>query len=184
MSMKKSYNVTFLDKSKEAKYKKITIALSIVLPIAVAALFGIKINGVDFSFLPPIYAAINGATAIILIAALIAVKKGNIKAHKFLINSAVCLSLAFLVMYVAYHITSDSTPFRGEGAIKYIYYFILISHIILSIAVVPFVCFTYLKGWLGDIEKHKKLTRITFPLWLYVAITGVVVYLMISPYYS
>lgn len=198
MSMKKSYNVTFLDKSKEAKYKKITIALSIVLPIAVAALFGIKINGVDFSFLPPIYAAINGATAIILIAALIAVKKGNIKAHKFLINSAVCLSLAFLVMYVAYHITSDSTAFGdlngdGEtdesekeilGSIRYLYYFILTSHIILSIVVVPFVCFTYLKGWLGDIEKHKKLTRITFPLWLYVAITGVVVYLMISPYYS
>ena len=87
-------------------------------------------------------------------------------------------------MYVAYHITSNSTEFGGEGAIKYVYYFILISHIILSVIITPFICFTYLRGWLGDYEKHKKLTRITFPLWLYVAVSGVVVYLMISPYYS
>ena len=182
--MQKNYNVKFLDKGKEAKYKKLTLILSILLPLAVAALFGIKIKGVDFSFLPPIYASINGLTAVLLVGALIAVKKGNVKLHKNIINLAVGCSLAFLLMYVAYHITSDSTAFGGEGAIKYVYYFILITHIVLSIAVVPFVCFTYLKGWLGDIDKHKKLTRITFPLWLYVAITGVIVYLMISPCYS
>lgn len=169
---------------KEAKYKKIAIVLSVVLPLAVAALFGIKIEGVDFSFLPPIYATINGLTAVVLIAAYIAIKKKNRKLHQNLINVAVSFSLAFLVMYVAYHVTSDSTEFGGEGTIKYVYYFILISHIILSIIITPFVCFTYLRGWLGDYEKHKKLTRITFPLWLYVAITGVVVYLMISPYYG
>lgn len=169
---------------KEAKYKKIAIALSIVLPLAVAALFGIKIEGVDFSFLPPIYATINGLTAVVLIGAYIAIKKKNQKLHQNLINVAVSFSLAFLVMYVAYHITSDSTEFGGEGAIKYVYYFILISHILLSIIITPFVCFTYLRAWLGDYEKHKKLTRITFPLWLYVAVSGVVVYLMISPYYS
>lgn len=168
---------------KEKKYKKIAIAISVVLPLAVAALFGIRIKGVDFSFLPPIYAAINGLTAIILLSAFIAIKKKNVKLHQGLINVAIGLSLAFLVMYVAYHITSDSTAFGGEGAIKYLYYFILISHIILSVLVTPFVTYTYLRGWLGDIEKHKKLTRITFPLWLYVAVSGVVVYLMISPYY-
>lgn len=173
-----------IQKPKEGKYKKIAIALSIVLPLAVAALFGIKIEGVDFSFLPPIYATINGLTAVVLIGAYIAIKKKNKKLHQNLINVAVSFSLAFLVMYVAYHITSDSTEFGGEGAIKYVYYFILISHILLSIIITPFVCFTYLRGWLGDYEKHKKLTRITFPLWLYVAVSGVVVYLMISPYYS
>ena len=172
------------NKTNEAKYKKIAIVLSIVLPIAVAALFGIKIDGVNFSFLPPIYATINGLTALVLIGAYIAIKKKNRKLHQNLINVAVSFSLAFLVMYVAYHITSDSTKFGGEGSIKYVYFIILISHIILSIIITPFVCFTYLRGWLGDYEKHKKLTRITFPLWLYVAISGVVVYLMISPYYS
>lgn len=183
MSMQKKNKVSFLPKEQENKYKKIAIALSIVLPLAVAALFGIKVNGVDFSFLPPIYATINGLTAVLLIAALVAVKRGNIKLHKLIINIAVACSVAFLVMYVAYHITSNSTPYGGEGVLKYVYFFILISHIILSIAVVPFVCFTYLKGWLGDVKAHKKLTKITFPLWLYVAITGVIVYVMIAPYY-
>lgn len=183
---------------KEKKYKNIAIVISIVLPLAVAALFGIKINGVDFSFLPPIYATINGITAAVLILALIAIKNKKIKLHQTFINIAIGLSLAFLLMYVAYHITSDSTLYgdvnkngvlepdekNSLGTISYVYYFILISHIILSVLVTPFVAFTYLRGWLGDIEKHKKLTRITFPLWLYVAISGVIVYLMISPYYS
>jgi putative membrane protein len=173
-----------VNKPNETKYKRIAIGLSISLPIAVAALFGINIDGIDFSFLPPIYATTNGLTAITLIGAYIAIKNKKKKLHQNLINVAVSFSLAFLVMYVAYHITSNSTEFGGEGAIKYVYYFILISHIILSVIITPFVCFTYLRGWLGDYEKHKKLTRITFPLWLYVAITGVVVYLMISPYYS
>ncbi len=172
-----------LDKDKDAKYKKIAVVISVILPLAVAALFGIKIEGVNLHFLPPIYATTNGITAIVLLLALIAIKNKNVKLHKTFINIAVILSVAFLVMYVAYHITSDSTKFGGEGFIKYVYYAILISHIILSISVTPFVCFTYLRGWLGDIEKHKKLTRITFPLWLYVAVSGVIVYLMISPYY-
>ncbi len=180
------------------KYKRLTVIISIVLPIAVALLFSVKIEGVDLTFLPSIYATINGLTAIVLIAAYIAIKKKKKKLHQNLINTAVIFSLAFLVMYIAYHATSDSTIYgdlnhNGEleedesillGSMKYVYYGILISHIILSIIITPFVCFTYLKGWLGDYEGHKKLTRITFPLWLYVAISGVVVYLMISPYYA
>ena len=183
---------------KEKKYRKISIVISVFLPVAVAILFSVKIEGIDLTFLPSIYATINGLTAVILIAAYIAIKNKKKKVHQTLINTAVICSLAFLVMYILYHATSDSTIFgdtnhNGEleasenlslGNIKYVYYPLLISHILLSIIITPFVCFTYLKGWLGDYEGHKKLTRITFPLWLYVAISGVVVYFMISPYYA
>lgn len=167
----------------EKKYKKIAIILSIVLPVAVALLFSVKIEGYDFGILPSIYATINGITAIVLLSAYFAIKNGKRKLHKNLINVAVSLSVAFLLMYVVYHATSDSTEYGGTGYIAYLYYFILISHIILSVIITPFVCFTYLKGYLGDYEGHKKLTRITFPLWMYVAVSGVIVYFMISPYY-
>ncbi|NCT09788.1 MAG: DUF420 domain-containing protein [Flavobacteriia bacterium] len=174
--------------AKERNYKKIITALSIIIPIAVAALFSINLRKLGFdveplSFLPPIYATINGITAITLIAAVIAIKNGNRKLHEQLNTFAIACSLAFLLMYIAYHITSDSTKFGGEGFVKYIYYFILISHILLSIIIIPLVLTTYLRAKLGDFERHKKIARKTFPLWLYVAITGVVVYLMISPYY-
>ena len=97
---------------------------------------------------------------------------------------AIGLSIIFLVMYVAYHMTSESTKFGGEGTIKYIYYFILFTHIILSVMVIPFVLITYVRAITNNFERHKKIAKITFPLWLYVAITGVIVYLMISPYYA
>ena len=86
-------------------------------------------------------------------------------------------------MYAAYHMTSNSTPYGGEGIIKYVYYFILISHILLSIVIIPFVLITLMRAKLGQFKQHKKMAKITFPLWLYVAITGVIVYVMISPYY-
>ena len=173
---------------KERKYRKLITALSIIIPIAVAALFGINLRklGFDvepFTFLPPIYATINGVTAVLLVAAVVAIKKGKRKLHEKLNTLAILCSLAFLLMYIAYHMTSDSTSFGGEGVIKYIYYFILISHILLSIAVIPLVLTTLMRAKLGDFKKHRKIAKITFPIWLYVAITGVVVYLMISPYY-
>lgn len=174
--------------SKERSYKKIITALSIMIPIAVAALFSINLKKLGFdveplSFLPPIYATINGITAITLIAAVIAIKNGNRKLHEQLNTFAIACSLAFLLMYIAYHITSDSTKFGGEGIIKYVYYFILITHILLSIIIIPLVLTTYLRAKLSDFERHKKIAKKTFPLWLYVAITGVVIYFMISPYY-
>lgn len=174
--------------SKERSYKKIITALSIMIPIAVAALFSINLKKLGFdveplSFLPPIYATINGITAITLIAAVIAIKNGNRKLHEQLNTFAIACSLAFLLMYIAYHITSDSTKFGGEGIIKYVYYFILITHILLSIIIIPLVLTTYLRAKLGEFERHKKIAKKTFPLWLYVAITGVVIYFMISPYY-
>ncbi len=163
---------------------KLIWTLSIVIPVVVAILFRIRIPGVErLGFLPPIYAGINALTAVILIIAVFQIKKGNRKMHQNLMKVAIGLSVLFLVMYIAYHMTSDPTPYGGEGVLKGVYYFILISHIILSIAVIPLVLITFFRGINQDFIKHKKIARITFPLWLYVAISGVLVYLMISPYY-
>lgn len=177
-----------VDLEKEKKYNKWIVVLSVVIPVAVAALFGINLRKLGFdvkplTMLPPIYAGINGLTALVLIVAVIAIKNKNRKLHENLMKFAIALSVMFLVMYVAYHMTSDSTEFGGEGAIKYIYYFILITHILLSVVIIPFVLITYVRAITNNIERHKKIAKITFPLWLYVAVTGVVVYFMISPYY-
>lgn len=165
-------------------YNKIIIAVSILIPIVVAILFKVKIPGYDLSFLPPIYASINGLTAVLLVAAVIAIKNGNRNTHELLMKLCIGLSASFLIMYVLYHMTSDSTPFGGEGAIRLIYFAILISHIVLSIGVIPFVLFTFMRALNEDFTKHKALAKYTFPLWLYVSVTGVIVYLMISPYYK
>lgn len=173
----------------DKKYNTLIVFVSVLIPVVVAILFTVKLKdfGVDvepLSFLPPIYATINGITAVVLVAAVLAIKKGNRKVHERLMTFAIALSLAFLVMYVAYHMTSDSTKFGGEGWIKFVYFFILISHILLSIAVIPLVLFTYVRALAAKFDQHKKIAKITFPIWLYVAVTGVVVYLMIAPYYT
>jgi len=166
-------------------YNKLIIAVSIVIPLVVAILFGVdKVPGYDTSFLPPIYATINGLTAVLLVAAFIAIKNGNHKLHERLMKSCIALSLAFLVMYVIYHMTSDKTVYGGDGILRYIYLFILVTHIVLSIAIIPLVLFTFVRALRGNFQKHKALAKITFPIWLYVAVTGVIVYLMISPYYK
>ncbi|MBL1279825.1 MAG: DUF420 domain-containing protein [Fluviicola sp.] len=170
-----------MEASKLKKAKIAIYSLSIVIPVVVALLFGVKIQGVDLTFLPPIYATINGVTALVLIVALIAIKKKNKALHRGLIRFALLLSLLFLACYVAYHMTSDSTPYGGNY--KTIYFVILISHILLSIAVVPIVLFTYLFAWQGNFERHKKWTRFAWPIWFYVAVSGVVVYWLISPFY-
>ncbi len=172
----------------EKKYNKWIVILSIVIPLAVAVLFGVNLKKLGFdvqplSFLPPIYASINALTAILLVAALLAVKNKRIKLHERLMKTAILCSVLFLLMYVAYHMTSDSTKFGGEGTIKYVYYFILITHIVLSVVVIPFVLITYVRALAKRFDKHKKIAKITFPIWLYVAISGVIVYIMISPYY-
>jgi len=135
------------------------------------------------TFLPPIYATINGLTALILVVAVYYIKKGKRKIHENLIKVCIALSLSFLVMYIAYHLTSDPTSFGGSGVIAYLYFFILITHILLSIVVIPLVLISYLKASQSDFVAHRKIAKITFPIWLYVAVTGVIVYLMISPYY-
>lgn len=172
----------------EKKYNLWIIILSVIIPIAVAVLSQIKLSdfGLDvkpLTFLPPIYAIINALTAILLVTAVVAIKKGDRKRHESLMKLAITCSVLFLVMYVAYHLTADSTPYGGTGVMRPIYFFILISHIILSIGVIPLVLITYVKAMSEQFDKHKKIAKITFPIWLYVAITGVIVYLMISPYY-
>jgi len=172
----------------EKKYNKWIITLSVLLPVAVAVLFKIKLKDLGFNvaplpILPPIYATINGVTAVLLVSAVLAIKKGKRQLHEKLMKTAIACSLVFLLLYIAYHMTTDSTKFGGTGTLKYVYYFILLSHILLSIAVIPLVLITYVRALANKFDKHKKIAKITFPIWLYVAVTGVVVYLMISPYY-
>lgn len=187
-----------MESNKNKTARKWIIAASVAIPVVVAVLFGVKIPGIDLSFLPKIYAGINGVTAILLFLALIAIKSGNKKMHEGLIKSCMVLSILFLGLYVAYHMTSDSTVYGdldGDGVRSvyeasmvsktlWIYTFILITHILLSIIIIPFVLFTYLHAWEGNFTKHKKLARIAWPMWFYVALTGVIVFLMISPYYK
>ena len=166
------------------KFRPWINVVSVAVPVVVALLFKVRLPNVEaLTFLPPIYAAVNGITAILLILALIAIKNKKITLHENLMKTAIVCSFLFLVMYVAYHMTSDSTKYLGEGSVMYLYYFILISHIILSIIVIPLVLISYLRAYLGEVELHKKIVRFAFPIWLYVAVTGVIVYLMISPYY-
>ena len=165
------------------KTRNLIIAVSVIIPIAVAVLFTIKIEGVDFSFLPPVYASLNGLTAVGLLVALTAIKQKKVNIHKRTIQLCLVFSILFLLLYVLYHMTSESTPYGGSGALKGTYYFFLISHIFLSLAVIPLVLFTYLFAWMGDFNRHKRWTKFAFPIWLYVAISGVIVYFMISPYY-
>jgi putative membrane protein len=166
-------------------YKKTIFALSVLIPLAVAILFGMpKVQGYDTSFLPPVYATINGLTALLLIAAVIAIKNRNQWLHERLMKICIGLSALFLLLYVVYHITTESTAFGGEGPVRYVYFFILITHILLSVGVIPLVLFTFVSAWTGNFKRHRRLAKVTFPLWLYVAVTGVIVYLMISPYYK
>lgn len=164
--------------------KRFITIVSIVIPLAVGALFRIKLDFFDFSFLPPVYAGINAATALCLIIALFEIKKKNIALHEVFIKIAMVLSALFLVCYVLYHITTESTPYGGEGLTKYLYFVILISHIALSMVIIPLVLVSYVYGKAKNIERHKKMVKYAFPMWLYVAISGVIVYLMISPYYA
>lgn len=187
----------------EGKFKGSIIAVSIIIPIAVAVLFTVKlkdfgINIEPLSFLPPIYASINALTALLLIMGVLAIKNGNRKVHERMMTLAIACSVVFLVMYVAYHMTADSTKFGdinadglldetelvNAGSMRLVYFFILISHIVLSVVIIPLVLFTYVRALAERFDRHKKLAKITFPIWLYVAVTGVVVYLMISPYYA
>ena len=181
----------------EKKYKPLIIVLSIVIPLVVAGLFSVKIDGYDFSFLPPIYSAINVCVAVLLISAVVAIKKGNKDLHQKLIRFAILGSLLFLVGYIIYHATSGDTKYgdlnhNGKleddeklllGKDALFYYFILATHIILSIAIIPLILLTYLKGWTNNLKSHKKIAKYTFPLWLYVALTGPIIYLMIRSYY-
>ncbi len=194
--------------SKNNIYDILIWVVSILVPVVVALLlftkweydqlvFDMRIPNYDpvilmdnlptakpLTFLPPIYATINGLTAVLLVIAVYYIKNGKRKIHENIIKVCIALSLSFLVMYIAYHITTDPTPFGGSGLVSYIYFFILITHILLSIVVIPMVLVSYSRAFQSKFASHKKIAKVTFPVWLYVAVTGVIVYLMISPYYS
>jgi putative membrane protein len=176
-------------KTIEQKSRPFIVTVSIVIPVVVAILFNIKLSDLGYTvepmhFLPPIYAGINGLTAIFLVAAVVAIKKGNRQVHERLMTASIVLSILFLVMYVLYHMTTESTKYGGDGFLRLFYFVLLISHIALSITIIPLVLITYVRALSARFDKHKKIAKITFPLWLYVAVTGVLVYWMISPYYA
>lgn len=171
----------------EQKASRVINILSIAIPIAVAVMLGIR-QKVDLgswtSYLPHVNAVINSITAVLLLMGLYFIRQKNVVAHKRTMLSAFVLGSLFLVCYILYHITHESTPFGGQGWIRPIYYFLLISHIVLSIVVVWFVLRAVYFALSGQIARHKRTVKYTFPIWLYVSITGVVVYLLIAPYYQ
>ncbi len=180
-------SLTPLLKKNDKQAKLWIVVVSFVVFAAIVVLSRVKLDvdlGFDVHVFALINAIINSMVSILLIAAFIAVKNKNLVAHRNIMLTAIALSALFLVSYVAHHLLSGDTKFGGEGTIRYIYFFILITHIFLAAIILPFILFTAYRSLIGEYAKHKKLARYTFPLWLYVSITGVVVYLMISPYYQ
>ena len=160
--------------------------LSVVIPVAVALLIGIRQKlplGDWTTALPHVIGALNAATALLMVAAIVAIKQKKVELHRRLMTTAFVLGAIFLVTYIIYHISNPSTSYGGEGAIRYLYYFLLISHVLLSIVVVRFVLLAMYYALSRQFADHKRIVKIAYPVWLYVSVTGVIVYLMISPYY-
>ena len=160
--------------------------LSVAIPVAVAVLLGIQSKpdlGNWTKVLPHLNAMINTATSILLILGLILIKSKRQEAHRKIMTFAFVLGGLFLIFYVLYHLTNPSTTYGGEGGMRYVYYFILISHIGLSLVVLPLVLRAFYFAVTGDYGRHKRLVKFAYPIWLYVSITGVLAYLLISPYY-
>lgn len=170
---------------KEKKFLPLIIAASILIPVVVAILFygpKLEVKGVDFRVLADLNAVLNGVTAFLLIFALVAIKNKIIYLHRRAMTMAMIFSVAFLLSYILYHVTTEPVHFGGEGVMRTVYFTLLISHIVLAVASVPLVLITYIRALAQRFDRHKKIARITFPIWLYVSITGLVVYYMILPY--
>lgn len=171
----------------ERNYTPIIITLTVVVNVIIAVLFFIPKQDrdipFDISLLPRLNAILNSFTFIFLIAVLLFILRKNIKMHRNFIFAAFTSTALFLVSYLTYHALAPGTSFGGEGIIKTIYYFILITHISLAPIVVALALFSLVWGLTNQVNKHRKIARWTMPIWLYVSLTGVIVYLMISPYY-
>ncbi len=185
----------------DRKAKKFIWIVSIIVFVAVAILSKVKLN-VDLGFNPHLFAKanawINFSVTVLLLLGLWAIKQKKYLLHKKIMIAAIILSILFLVSYICHHLFAGETKFGDidhngivsadektlGGSLRIVYYFILGTHIPLAGIILPFILFTAYRSLTGEYEKHKKLARITYPIWLYVAVTGVVVYLMISPYYS
>ncbi len=187
---------------KEKSFTLPIITVSIAIPLAVTFLIvGLKTKvnfGFNTSNLPLFHAILNSTTAILLLASLYFIKNKRVRAHRNANLTAVVLSSIFLISYVIYHSSNASVKYGdlnhdgilsadekiAAGSLRYVYYFILSSHIILSGIIIPFVLFTMQRAFQERYADHKKLARFTWPMWFYVAVTGVIVYIMISPFYA
>ncbi|MEM9022859.1 MAG: DUF420 domain-containing protein [Bacteroidota bacterium] len=168
------------------RFRPLIIGISVLLPIAVAVLyFSPKLDLGDFNvrLLPLINAWINGITSVILVLGFLAIRIGNRKLHQRLMSTALIMSILFLIIYVIYHASAAEVKYGGEGIIRGVYFFLLISHILCAAIIAPLVLITYVRALSERFDKHRKIARITLPIWLYVSITGVIVYLMIRVYY-
>lgn len=160
---------------------------SVIVFLVVVALGRVQLRidtGFDVHIFARINATINSVVSVLLLAALVAVKRKKFLLHKRLMFTAMILSIVFLVSYIVHHLLSGDTKFGGEGAIRYVYFFILVTHIFLAAIILPFILFTAYRALIAEWPQHRKLARITWPIWFYVAVTGVIVYFMISPYYT
>ena len=181
-------NVDKISVSKPKRdYKLAIIIITIVLVSAIVILLRLppveNFDAFDITILPMMNAVFNAFAFIFLVIALIAIMRGNVKVHMRFIYAALVSTTLFLVTYVVFHFIASSTSFGGEGLIAYVYYFILVTHIILAIANIPLVLTTVTRAWNEENELHKKIARWTMPVWLYVSLTGIIVYFLIRPYY-
>jgi putative membrane protein len=172
----------------EALAKKLNV-YAYILSAIVLALVGVmrrvKIDlGVNFDFLPPIHALLNTCAAVCLIMALVYIRKKDVATHRKFIYAALTCSALFLVCYVLYHFTTEETKYCGEGGMRMVYFIFLITHIVLAGISLPFILLTFIKGYCGMVEEHRKMARLVYPVWLYVAITGPICYLLLYPCYQ
>jgi putative membrane protein len=169
---------------KQARLLILTVSFVVFAAVAFLSKFKLEVNlGFDVHIFALINAVINSIVSVLLLVALVAVKKKNYVQHRNVMLAAMVLSVLFLLSYIAHHLLAGETKYGGEGVLKSIYYFILLTHIPLAAIILPFILFTAYRGLTGEYANHKKLAKYTWPLWLYVSITGVLVYLFISPYY-
>jgi putative membrane protein len=187
MSDKKEWLKRSPNSALAGKLRMVAWVVSAAVLILVVAMRKISFDlpeGVSFSFLPPVYSVLNAIVAVVLVAAVVFVKQGKIALHRAAITLAMVLSLVFLLGYVAYHVTTEPTLYEGQGLSRAVYFFFLITHVVLAAVSFPFILFAYISGFTNQFEKHRKMVRWIYPIWLYVAVTGPICYLMLRPYYG
>ncbi len=177
-----------MTKKKDLQLAKTLNRVAVVITIIVLLLVGmmrrVKIDlGIDFSFLPPVYSTLNAIAAVVLIAALVFIKQKKVELHRKAIYLAIMCSIVFLLMYVLYHFTTPETLYCKEGNIRYVYFTLLITHIVLAAVSLPLILFTFIRAYTNQIDRHKKMARWVYPIWLYVAVTGPIVYFMLKDCY-
>lgn len=169
----------------EKKLNTAAYVVSAAVLLLVGLMRRVKIDlGIDFGFLPPLHATLNALTAFILVLALYFIRRKQVERHRRAIYAAMVCSALFLVSYVLYHFTTPETRFGGQGWVRGVYFFLLITHVVLAAVTLPFILFTFNRAYTGQYERHRRMARWVFPLWLYVAVTGPVCYLMLRPYYT